>query len=399
MVTPKSSLVVKVLTCCLTICQFVGWNSEAQTGAPGARSTKIRGSKTKLAANKTTSVSEQVVATAAVRADEEDLNFATAERSDMGSHRAPRTWLTADQSIFAPVPLNGMVLTAATLSGSIIKANASAPGGTSGVNFNTAGSATSLGPSLQLSYGLSDNFYIMSSASYSPSKSEAQITGASSQFNSTSRSEGWDEPTIGVGASGRVGRTSRITAELSGDIPVGNGRSEINETATSTSAISNGLSGGGSISPSLTGMANLGSVKLLGIFSYRHYFERTTDIIRNGRLSSKVDTGGNSFTTSAIVEFPRALNLGIGVVYSRIESSSTTKYNSDAFVSGPQISTVPAEQRAGAVMYMGIPISDTNIVLAPSVNYLTALDRNLENNLSINQYDVWSFNFRGLVHF
>ncbi len=399
MKTAKMNLVVTVFTCCITICQFVGGLAKAQASTPSQRIGKMRSQKSKSAIKKAPPEQEQVVATAAVRADEEDVEFATAERSDMGGYRVPRTWFTADQTILAPTPLNGMLLSAITLSGSVTKSNVSAPIGTSGVNLNASSSSTSFGPSLKLAYGLSDNFYVMASASYSPSKSETQFTGSPALTNTTSASDGWDEPNVGIGATARVGRTSRITAELNGDIPVGNSRSETRDSATGSTTVSNGLSGGGAISPSLMGLANLGSVKLIGIFSYTHHFERTTDAIQNGRLGSRVTTGGNSFSTGAVLEFPRALNLGIGGIYNRSESNSTTKYNSDAFVSGPETSSSPAQQIVGGMMYMGIPISDTNIVLTPSVMYMTSLERNLENNVSINQNDVWAFTFRGLVHF
>lgn len=322
------------------------------------------------------------------RQDEKVEDVALMRRNHARLSKAnSRGWLTGDQTLLSPVPKGGMFIASAALTGAATQMEVT--GRYWGYNLNLKQSGSSFGPNLGLRYGFTDHFYVSTIAYYTPGRSQTETSiDTLGKSTSTSTDDGWREPQLALGASTKVSSSTRITGELSGTIPVGNSRSETNGNDTK----SNGLSGGGSIEPRVTAVTNISNVKLIGNLSYTFAFDRKLEKVDNTGTTTTTSSGGNNFNAVAALEFPRAYNFGIGALYSRFETSSSS--SSDSSPTSPTAAT----QSAGGVAYMGLPISDANMILAPRVAYIAPLNRNIDS-LSINRYDAWILGLQGFLHF
>lgn len=388
--TGKITAIVRLLILCLTICQFTTAGAQSEEGAtpapPQGRKAK---NKRKKARPDAAVYAMADVATQSYRADELEIEFATSERSDMGRLTEQHQWLTADESVTDPIPKDRMIISSVSLVGGTSSLDAGSTGPARGA---TSSSTNEFGPVIKFAYGLSENSYLSATVAYLPGTTSSTTSGSGPVGGSqmTLNNDGWREPKVAVGASFRVRRQTRITAELGGTIPFGSGHTE----ATGNSATSNGLAGGGSLVPRLAFVSKAGPVKFVTNIAYNYFFDRHTDWVFKGVQTNRAISGGNLLDTSLGLEFPNLLNLGIAGLYKNEASKTTSSFTTTTATSVGSSGV----QHGGARVYMGIPIRETDIVILPSVTYLSVLNEQIDG-LTVARSEDWRFALQGIIHF
>jgi hypothetical protein len=433
----KTSLTVRAVLMCLTICQFSISEAQqplAQKPIDGqaqtqAKKQKLKGRRLRSSAVAADSTKSQVIDDQAIPAQQakarpparmrplvqptqrlqptqkvaavEDMR--QQPEDDISGEIAPirssartkisysETWLTENESLLMPVPKAHMFIANASASG--VSSTTKASVNSFGINISAKNTSTAYGPDIGLMYGLTDNLYFGASYSYRPGHSETEVSSPGyTTSKSTNNSDGWSEPSVQVGASAEITSGMRVIGEVSGTVPVGNAQS----VTTGNDTKDNGLSGGGSVTPKIAAISSLGSVKLIGSVGYTFALDRKTDSVTNTLPSSTTTSGGNSVIAAAAVELPSVYNLGLGATY--ISTDALTSKSTATFT-GATTKQEDSVQRASAITYMGIPISAINSILVPSLSYSTLLNNQRVDTVTITNADVWTFGLAGIVHF
>ena len=308
--------------------------------------------------------------------------------------------MTDDQTALHPIPRARMLVIGGYTSGKghQIAANGVVLGSLVAVKSTLSGFHSGA----QIAYGFNDYLYVRAEGAYAPERTEATIVSNSSTFNNARTvaiSDGWREPTIALGATARVAGEARVSAEVEGAIPVGSAK--LQEVGQETRT--NGLDGGGAITPRLIAVAKIPGVKLVGTARYTFRLERQAERTVQGLAAgTQTTTGGNSLELLAGVEIPAAFNLGLAGAFSQEESSSTvfslTQAPSASSASASVASSGRAVPMIGGMAYMGIPIDAVRMTFVPKASYFTATERRA-NGLNVDQADVWSFGVHGLLNF
>ena len=431
MKTRIGSLAALLAIICLTICQFTV--AEAQTGRKrtakrqAKRVVKVSMMEPRKATRQKVRIEENEPVEVADEMDEEfeDLSsrsnskapeetFDDAREIDAATSRLGTTarfavpsgnWLTSDQFILNPIPSARMFVMSASLNGSTTQMEMTATSTyptTNGTKYNVNSNGSSFGPDIAMLYGLTDHFYFGFSASYAPGRTETETTLPVSSpyygyFGATNPksiliSDGWNEPSLKLGASLKIGTQTRLSGSLSGRVPVGSARSEIRGNETRT----NGLTGGGSIGPVVTASTRISIMKTYASYSYMHELERKTEVSSAATASSfassyeEVKTGGDNHSAVLGVEFPTLYNIGLAGRYSRDESSSTKRSDNG------QTTSNAAQQSGAAMAYMGLELSEMNSILIPRIARVMFVEA---DGVSVNRMEAWTFTLQGVLHF
>lgn len=395
--TGKITAIVRLLILCLTICQFTSAGAQyADDSAPSApaqrpkakRASKAKRTPSSAGHDKSAPSGMGSIATPAYRADEMEIEFATAERSDMGHLNEQHQWLTADESVTDPIPKDRMIISTTSLSGSTTAYNTAPSGATRSATANTT---TELGPVMKLAYGISDISYLSATVAYLPGTTVTSTSnGPAGNTQSTVNNDGWREPKVAIGTSFRVRRQTRFTTELGGTIPLGSGHMDASGNTTN----SNGLVGGGSLIPRLAFVSKLAGVKFVGNAAYNYLFDRHVDWIVGGVQTSRTTSGGHLLDTSLGIEIPAWLNLGLAGIYQNADSATTSWFTANTTTNVNSTSV----QHVGGKIYMGIPINETDILVVPSITYLSVLNDQVDN-LPVARSDDWKFLIQAVIHF
>jgi len=390
----RMAAVLRGLIACLTICQFAADPAFAagQRARPGKskqrKATAPARAQYHYAAARPTAPAPQdhVWALDETAAPTTQSRFRDVEPESRG-------WLTDDQTVLKPVPKGHMFIAGVGFMGS--SARTSVSGQYFGYIVSSQQSATSFGPTVGMMYGFTDNFYISASGSYMPGRTESSFNFSGAESRSTSNDNGWREPNLAIGATALIASGTRLTGEISGSIPVGSARSETRGNETT----SNGLTGGGSVSPNIYLVSRLGYVKLLGSLSYDFALGNRIESVSDGISSITTTTGGNRFSSVFGIEFPELLNFGVATIYANAEASTSTSTVNSAAAPTTSNRNYQASQTLAGAAYLGIPVDAAHMVIMPRVAYMSNLDRSASNGLSVDRSDAWVFGLLTNFHF